>query len=161
LGAIVLVQFIDGNFNNPVVLGYLSPPDSAVLPDGAEFTRSHRTRNGTWETIDKDGNRITTVEKNETRHVKIDETLTIDGKRTTIIEGNETVTINSGDISITATAGKCTVNIKGKTAWRSDETIELDGTAGTGVKGIVQGDCICPITRLPHVNISASVKGSK
>lgn len=160
-GDMVLVTFIDGNWSEPIVLRQLHLPqedsgiaiqaDARTVPSGKR--RYHLRCNKTDIVIDKDGNRTTSVE--------VDETLTVKGKRTTTITGNESVTVNTGDITITATAGKCTVTIKGKTAWRSDGTIELDGTAGTGVKGVVQGDCICALTGKPHIHISASVKGSK
>ena len=38
-------------------------------------------------------------------------------------------------------------------------TVELD--TGTGIKGVVQGDCICPYTRSPHVMVSATVKAGR
>lgn len=40
-------------------------------------------------------------------------------------------------------------------------TISLDGAGGGGVKGMVQGDCMCAFTGAPHPQISATVKGSK
>lgn len=160
----VVVQFINGNWNDPLVTGYFRLPNNEIqaskadAPDGKR--RYHMRCNKTDIVIDKDGNRITTVEKNETRHVKIDETLTIDGKRTTIIEGNDETTINSGDLKITVSSGKCTVHIAGKTAWTSDGTIEMDGGSGSP-KGVVQGDSVCAYTGKPHAHISATVKASK
>lgn len=182
-GDIVLVTFINGEWIEPVVIGQIHLPQSgetAIQADSVSVPfkkrRYHRRCNKTDLVVDKDGNRIEYVEGyedahihlNETRlidqnrdtHVVVDETLTIDGKRTTIIEGNESLTVNSGDITIEVASGKCTVHVAGKTAWTSDGTIELDGGSGA-VKGLVQGDCICPFIKKPHIHISATVKGSK
>lgn len=163
-GDFVIVMFINGMWTSPIVTGYCNPPSNEIMATEVQVPkgkrRYHMRCNKTDIVIDKDGNRITTVEKNETRHVKIDESVTIDGKRTTIIEGNDEVTVNSGDLKITVSSGKCTVSIAGKTAWKSDGGIELDGGGGA-VKGIVQGDCICALTGAPHIMVSATVKGSK
>jgi phage baseplate assembly protein V len=40
-------------------------------------------------------------------------------------------------------------------------TISLDGASGGGVKGMVQGDCLCAFTGHPHPQISGTVRGSK
>lgn len=64
-----------------------------------------------------------------------------------------------GDIEVMAT-GKADVTIDGKTTWISKGTIDHDGGSGS-VKGVVQGACICPYTRKPHVMISSNVKASK
>jgi len=151
-GDIVAIDFFNKDRNDPVVVGYLGPADSAIYTPAAKRTRSYRKRSGTSEEIDKDGNRTTVV--------AVDEHTTVAGKRTTIIEGNEDITITSGDLTITASAGKCTVTIAGKTAWTS-AGIDLDGAAGGGVKGGVQGDCLCPYTKQPHAMVSATVKLSK
>jgi uncharacterized protein involved in type VI secretion and phage assembly len=162
-GDIVLVQFINGNFWEPVVVGYLPLPGNEVQATSAQAPpgkrRYHLRCNKTDVVIDKDGNRDTTVTGKDTRQVTVDEALTVAGKRTTIIEGNDTTTINTGDISITVSAGKCTVHIAGKTAWTSDGTIELDGGSGSP-KGILQGDCICCYSLQPHPMISHTVKAS-
>jgi uncharacterized protein YdaT len=145
VGDVVLVQFINGNYADPVVTGFMPVPDNTIQSNASEAPRYHRRRNQTDLVIEKDGT--------ERKYIKKD--------KITVIEGHEQVTVNSGDITIDVVQGKCTVHVKGKTAWTSEATIELDGTAGTGVKGIVQGDCICPFIRKPHIHISASVKGSK
>lgn len=64
-----------------------------------------------------------------------------------------------GDIEVLAT-GKADVTIQGKTTWISNGTIDHDGGSGS-VKGVVQGDCICPYTRKPHPMISSNVNASK
>lgn len=64
-----------------------------------------------------------------------------------------------GDIEVKAT-GKADVTIEGKTTWISNGTVDVDGGSGA-VKGVVQGDCICPYTGKPHIMISSNVKASK
>jgi len=163
-GDVVLVQFINGNFWEPVVVGYLPLPQNEIQATSAQAPsgkrRYHLRCNKTDEVIDQDGNRTTTVTGNETKHTTVDETLTVDGKRTTIIEGNDEMTINTGDLTITVSAGKCTVQIAGKTAWTSDGGIDLDGGTGSP-KGCVQLDSICPLLKAPHIHGSATVKASK
>ncbi len=147
-GDIVLVAFINGNFWEPVVIGYLPLPENLVeakmadVPKGKR--RYHMRCNKTDIVIDKDGNRTTYVSGNETVKIK----------------NSEIVTVETGDITVEVAQGKCTVHIKGKTAWTSDGTIELDGGAGA-VKGVVQGDSVCAYTGKPHPHISATVKASK
>lgn len=155
-GDIVIVQFIGGRWTDPIVTGYCNLPDNEVQAKKADVPidsrRYHMRCNETDIVIDKDGNRITAVAG--------DETHTVDGKRTTIIEGNDEITVNSGDVTIDVVQGKCTVHIKGKTAWTSDDTVEIDGGSGSP-KGVVQADCLCAYTGKPHAHISATVKASK
>lgn len=137
----VVVQFINGNWSDPIVTGYYRLPDNEIQASSSDAPtgkrRYYRKCNKTSEEIDKDGN------------------------RTTVVQGHETATVVTGDVTVDVKAGKCTVHIKGKTVWQSEGTVEIDGTNTGAVKGIVQGDCICPYTRKPHVMISQSVKGSK
>ncbi|MEW6490366.1 MAG: phage baseplate assembly protein V [Thermodesulfobacteriota bacterium] len=39
--------------------------------------------------------------------------------------------------------------------------ISLAGSGASAVKGVVQGDCICPFIRKPHLHLSADVRASK
>ena len=150
-GDLVLIQFVNGNVRDPVVTHWLGPPNNSVQATSDQAPRRHRRRNGYDEVIDKGGNRIA--------YTPQDEEVTVDGQRVTVIEGNEDVTITSGDLLITVSAGKCTVNIAGKTAWTSEGTIELDGGSGSP-KGVVQGDCVCPLVRGGHIMRSSDVKAT-
>lgn len=144
---LVVVAFF-GDIRNPIILGFLPSADNEIQSAATEAPRSHRKRNGTWETIDKVGNLI--------RKVVGYVSDTIDGNRTTIIEGNEETTVTSGDLTITVSAGKCTVDIAGKTAWTS-AGIDLIGGPGAAGGG-VQSECICSFTRKPHAMVSSTVK---
>lgn len=42
-----------------------------------------------------------------------------------------------------------------------DAATLIDMKVGTATKGVVQGDCICHFTGLPHGDLSATVKASK
>jgi hypothetical protein len=162
-GDFVIVMFINGMWTSPIVTGYCNPPSNEIMATEAQVPkgkrRYHMRCNKTDIMIDKDGNRITAVEKDDTTHIKGNQTDTVDGKRTTIIEGNDEVTVNSGDLKITVAAGKCTVSIAGKTAWESNGGIDLDGGSGS-TKGVVQGGCLCAFTGAPHGQFSATVKAS-
>lgn len=162
-GDFVVVQFINGMWTEPIVVGYCDAPDNEVIATEVQVPkgkrRYHMRCNKTDIVIDKDGNRTTAVEKDDTTHVKGNQADTVDGKRTTIIEGNDEITVNSGDLKITVSAGKCTVSIAGKTAWKSNGGIDLDGGSGS-TKGVVQGGCLCAFTGAPHGQFSATVKAS-
>lgn len=165
-GDMVLVSFVDGNLNDPIVIGYIAPPDSTILAKDDEAPRYHRHRSGTDEVIDKDGNLDTYVNGNESREIKDDltteiggnESRDVGGNRVTVIEGNESLTVNSGNVTINVSGGNATVSINGKTSW-SSSGIDLDGGGGS-VKGVVQGNCICAYTGRPHGMVSGTVKAS-
>lgn len=144
---LVAVAFFGGNIYDPVVVGFLPPANNTIQSLAAEAPRYHRRRNGTDEKVEKDGTRRVYVAKDEVLEV----------------EGHGTVTIKTGNLTINVLAGNTTVTTKGKTIVKSEGTVEVDGATGSAitVKGIVQGDCICPFIRKPHIHISATVKGSK
>jgi len=73
------------------------------------------------------------------------------------VGGNLTVNI-TGNTAIN-TSGKTDITTTGKTTITSN-IIDIDGGSGSSVKGVVQGDCICPYTRSPHSMISSNVKSS-
>lgn len=134
-GDFVLIGFVNANLRDPVVLGYLAAPNNTVQALAADAPRSYRKRSGTSEEIDKDGNRVT------------------------IIHGHETVTVETGDVTVSVVEGKVTVTVAGKTSWTSGGGIDLDGGPGSP-KGVVQGDCICPLIKRPHIMRSETVKSS-
>jgi len=147
-GDFVIVMFINGMWTSPIVTGYCNPPSNEIMATETQVPkgkrRYHMRCNKTDIVIDKDGNRTTYVNGNETVKIK----------------NSEIVTVETGDITVEVTQGKCTVHIKGKTAWTSDGTIEWDGGSGSP-KGVVQGDSVCAYTGKPHAHISATVKASK
>jgi hypothetical protein len=139
-GDVVLVQFINGNFWEPVVIGFLPLPGNEIQATRAQAPpgkrRYHLRCNKTDVVIDKDGNRSV--------HVAASELL-------------EVVT----DLTVTVLNGLTRLISKGKTLIKSEGTVEIDGIGTGAVKGIVQGDSIDVFTGKPHCHISASVKGSK
>jgi len=147
-GDFVIVMFINGMWTSPIVTGYCNPPSNEIMAKETEVPkgkrRYHMKCNKTDIVIDKDGNRTTYVNGNETVKIK----------------NSEIVIVETGDITVEVAQGKCTVHIKGKTAWTSDGTIEWDGGSGSP-KGVVQGDSVCAYTGKPHAHISATVKASK
>jgi phage baseplate assembly protein V len=77
-----------------------------------------------------------------------------------------TIAVNGGDIQLNAT-GNVDAAIGGNLEAIAEghahviaNTIELDGAGGGGVKGLVQGDCMCAYTGAPHPQVSGTVKGS-
>lgn len=77
------------------------------------------------------------------------EILITTGNKLTIDAVNEVV-INTTTAQVNCTA----------TATINASSIDLVGSGGIP-KGIVQGDCICPITGLPHSDLSLTVRATK
>lgn len=81
-----------------------------------------------------------------------------------LIKSGATVTVEAGaELNVTAvgsvtvnTDADATVTAKGKATIKA---ASIDLNAGA-MKGIVQGDCACAFTGLPHGQVSATVKGS-
>ena len=133
---LVAVSFFGGNIRDPIIIGFVPPADNHLQSAAADAPRSHRKRNGTWEIVDKDGNRRVSVAVSELMAVLQDWLVNVINGVTTIIS-------------------------KGKITLRSQGTVELDGIGSQQAKGVVQGDCICPLIKKPHIMISASVTASK
>ena len=102
-GDVVLVQFINGNFSNPVVVGMMPLADNEVLASKADAPpgqrRYHMRCNGTDVQIDKGGTRRV--------HVAKDDVLEITGDGRVVVGGNLTIEV-SGNANIKA--GQVNVN---------------------------------------------------
>jgi hypothetical protein len=165
-GDLVVVEFFDGNLRDPFVSGYLGPYDGEPMDAGSDpHPQAYRIHAGTYERIDREGNRETRVSRDEdinvdrNRNVVIagNEHFNVVGERTTIISGAETLTVTSGDVTIEVSVGKATVTIAGKTAWTSGAGIDLIGVNGGTPKGCRQGDSICAYTGAPVPHVSGTV----
>lgn len=125
VGDWVLVDFVDGFFGDPIVVGYLAKPDNAVAATPIEAQAgqgpmARRVHAKTVETIDKDGNLILTVEGYHTIVTKGDVTIErlagggggkITLKAETVkIEGDLQVTGNVEDATGTMSAMRGTYN---------------------------------------------------
>lgn len=103
-GDVVLVQFINGNFSTPVVVGMMPLADNEVLagkedaPPGQR--RYHMRCNGTDVQIDKGGSRRV--------HVAADDVLEITGNGRVVVGGSLTIEV-SGDANIRA-SGQVNIN---------------------------------------------------
>jgi len=81
-----------------------------------------------------------------------------------LIKSGATITVEAGgELNVTAvgavtvnTDADATVTAKGKATIKA---ASIDLNAGA-MKGLVQGDCACAFTGLPHGQVSATVKGS-
>jgi len=144
IGSMVLVQFIAGSFRRPVVTGFLAPPKADILAATADAPRSRRTRNGTSETIEKDGTRRVHVAKDEVVEITGDGTMKV-------LNGDLTISVETGNISLTS---------NGKTTIQGNGTVEIIGSEGGVPKGIVTGDCTCMYSGKPHPVVSLTVKAS-
>ena len=119
----VLVSFIDGNFYDPIVVGYLPPAGNSIQATAAESPRYYKKRNGTWEEWDKDGNR--------TIHVAADDKLTVVGDGTVDIGGALNITV-VGDATIKA--ANATVEATAKATVKGAD-VDVIATATAKVTG--------------------------
>lgn len=112
----VVVQFLNGRWSDPIITGMLPNPDSPIQATSTDAPtgkrRYHRKCNKTDLVIDKDGNRIEYVSKNETVVVQDNETLTV-------VNGNLTITVQQGNTTIT-TQGNTTIQTYGDTSIRTE-----------------------------------------
>lgn len=112
-GDLVLVQFIGGDWHDPIVTDWLAPPKNTMEAVASEHPRVHRKHGDTYETWDKDGNRVL--------HVGSDDTVTI--------EGEGAVTVNGGNLTVNVTAGNVAVTVSGNLSAQvgGDATVDVDG----------------------------------
>jgi phage gp45-like len=139
----VVVAFLNGNFFEPLVIGFLPPHHNKLDATQADAPRYHRAWQKTTETISKVGRRTIHVDENDILDVVGDGTVTIGGNLTTHIIGNESDTIDgkmdvvvTGNVSITSTTGIITL--------KSETTIILD----------------TPLTQVTGRIISTAARGS-
>ncbi len=130
-GDMVLVQFINGNFNEPIVTGFLYPPTNSLQAVSTEAPRYHRKRNGTWERIEKNGVRRV--------YVAADDILEVVGTCTIIVHGDTTLT--SPNVTVHAT-GKVQLDTP-LTELTGDLTV-AGGITSTGTYGASGGKIQTP-----------------
>jgi uncharacterized protein involved in type VI secretion and phage assembly len=156
-GDIVIVQFINGRFVDPIVTGWTHLPSNLIQAEKADAPsgkrRYHLRCNKTDIVIDKDGNRQTYVSKDEILDVSDNMTVTIlSGNYTiSINEGNLTINVDSGNASLTVagdtsitTAGNTTISTTGNTAINTNGDTEVTSAGATNItsqgKVTVQSD---------------------
>lgn len=150
VGDLVVVQFFGGDPLDPVVTGYLPRPGNEIEAAASEAPRFHKARNGTTETVTKTGSRTVHVAEHETLDVVGNGTVTLGGNLTVTVGGNATVNV-TGNADVTS-GGKITIT--------AAANVEIDG-GSSGVKGVVQADCLCMVTGKPHMHVSKDVKASE
>lgn len=123
----VIVQFIYGHWNDPIVTGYFRLPENEIQADLSDapfgMRRYHMRCNETDVVIDKDGNRITYIAGNQNEEVEGDDTLIVHGNVNIHVYGTATVTV---DGNTTVTTPNATVHASGQV------TLDTPLTACTG-----------------------------
>ncbi len=152
IGHEVLVDFLDGNPDNPMIVGQLygdhnMPP--WALPDNKTQSgvRTHSTPKGATDAYNelrfedkKDAEQIyVQAQKDLETLVKNDEKRTVQHDRTTIIEQHDTRTLNTGDDTHTITEGN-QVNTVSKgdqtnEVTKGKQTVTIGGDQTSEVKG--------------------------
>jgi len=118
LGDVVVVQFIDGRWHDPIITGYCAGPENEVQAKKKHVPKIHNRRyhlrcNETDVVIDKDGNRITYIAGNQNEEVEIDNYQLVNGHNTQIIKKNDTLVVH-GNIDVRV-YGTATVVVDGDT----------------------------------------------
>lgn len=124
VGELVLVTFIGGNLNAPVITGRLyNDEDRPPVNKEKEFLLQHSLKEGGSLKLDETGAVIITG-KNGKNIVTVK-----DGEDISIV--NEKCKINLKDTDITIINGKCTITVKGSTITiEADADIELKASKG-------------------------------
>ena len=170
-----------------IALGFLAHQVSQMMFDRTNF-KVDRHASDVYQTIDQSGNveiahpsgtflRIGTSPAHEdltgkdfdklwkvTRNTDKQVYLSVTVANTGGVKASFQIAPN-GDVSLTHT-GSLTIQAGGDVLIQSDSkatamaaSIDLD--TSTGMKGVVQGDCICAYTGAPHCHVSGTVKSGK
>lgn len=145
---LVLIQFISGDINAPVITGRLytedvRPPENQ--PD--EFLIQHKFDEGGFFKIDKDG-KITLTSPNEENIITVeDDLISIVGDKysITVDVSNKKIKIESDqDLELVATNGKCLIDVKeleiktsGEAKFDAQGELSLKGSS---IKSEAQGE---------------------
>ena len=134
---LVIISFIGGNINAPVITGRLyNDIDRPPLHNESEFEIKHTLKEGGAIKIDKDG-KITLTSKNEENILLVeDEKISVSNEKMemTVDFANEKIVINSNkDIEIKAENGK--VSIKSKELdIAAESSLKIESGGGADVK---------------------------
>ena len=99
----VLVSFVGGYFDDPIVTSFLPAADNTIQSDKNDTPRYYRKYRGTSEKIDKDGNRTVYVAAGDTLEVVGAGEVTIGGALTVTVTG--AVTLIASTIKLGASSG--------------------------------------------------------
>ena len=151
IGHEVIVDFLDGNPDNPVIVGSLYnganlPPWKLPENKTQSGVRTQSTLNGGSDNYnelqfeDKKGSELINVqaEKDLKTLVKNDETRTVNHDRTTTIKNNETKTVKEGYEHTTIEKGEQVITVKDNNRTlhvEKDHTITVNGNEAFTVKG--------------------------
>lgn len=163
IGDYVIVQFIGGNVGNPIITGMTFMPDNSVqgLKDDTTADkprRYHHRCNKTDVVIDKDGNRTSYINGNETIEVANNMTVTVSTGDATyhINKGGLTINVNKSDLKISVqgnstivTSGNTSVNTYGNTEINTAGDTEINSS---GELKLVSG-AACTMTAIGDVDI--------
>ncbi|VFQ44384.1 phage baseplate assembly protein V [Desulfoluna butyratoxydans] len=84
-----------------------------------------------------------------------------DGSFSVYDRASHTLTLDiKGPVNVTA-QGNVDVTSQGKATVKASGGIDLSGDGSEGLKGAINGHCLCPLTGQPHMHISATVRSSK
>ena len=77
------------------------------------------------------------------------------------IAADGSITVHSESEVNISSVGDTNIIVDGKAKVTATGTIEFDGAGGSGtIDGVVQGNCICPLTGTPHIMKSSTTKAS-
>jgi phage gp45-like len=100
----VLVGFVGGDFNRPVIMGFLNMPGNTLQTPAADAPQYHHHWQGTDTRIGKDGSRTVHVAKDEILAIIGDGTVSIGGNLQITVTGNASISIDGSATIDTSTA---------------------------------------------------------
>jgi hypothetical protein len=159
-GNIVLVGFVDGREDDPIVIGFFPSPENEIQANKVESPRYYKKRNGIHETWDKEGNKAVHVAKDDSLNIVGDKNEDVTGDNIETVGGNKTETVIGTRTVKSTGAGKLESEAKNEIIGGAG--VDVDGGSGSSdASGCVNLKSICPFIGSFHIDGSTNVKVTK
>ena len=138
VGDLVLVNFIGGDVNAPVITGRLyNDEDRPPVNDVDEFLLQHTPAEGGSIKLDKDGKIVVTSKNEETVFTLEDEMISMTNEKFSIVidfSGGKIAITSDKDLDLVAKGGKCLIDAK-EVEVKSGGALKLEASGAMTLKG--------------------------